>query len=304
LNGPQNLTVRDVLTLSTDFLERKGSPSARLDAQLLIAHVLGVRRLDLYLSPERPITDHERDTLRALLVRRGNSEPVAYLIGRREFFGMDFHVTPAVLIPRPETESIVDAALVFLSGPEMEGREIRVADIGTGSGAIACAIAARVPAARITATEISPSALDVAAGNAVALGVADRITFVRADILDAVTEPTEFDLIISNPPYIAESEADITDASARLHEPRGALFSGPDGTDCTFELVERAGGRLAQGGMLIIETGTPRQTGLVAERLRERFDNVTEVTDPGGNVRGLKAFRGANRRTESQERAN
>ncbi len=294
MNGPENLTVRDVLTLSTDFLERKGSPSARLDAQLLAAHVLKVRRLDLYLSPERPITDLERDSLRALLVRRGNSEPVAYLIGRREFFGMDFLVTPDVLIPRPETESIVDAALAFLSGPGFEGRPAKIADIGTGSGAIACVIATRVPAARIIATDISSSALDVAGRNAVALGVADRITFVCTDILDSVTEPAEFDLIVSNPPYIADSEAGITDAAARLHEPRGALFSGPDGTDCSFKIIEVADRRLAPGGMLIVETGTPRQNGLVAKRLRERLDGVTEVFDPGGNVRGLKASRTEN----------
>ncbi len=289
MKGPERLNVRDALNLSTDFLNRKGSPSGRLDAQLLIAHVLGVRRLDLYLSPERPLTESERDTLRALLVRRGNSEPIAYLTGRREFFGMDFAVTPDVLIPRPETESIVDAAIAFLTTGGASATPRAVADIGTGSGAIACTIAARVPGVRVTATDMSAAALAVAGTNAAALGVDERVRFVQVDVLAGIYEPPVFDLIVSNPPYIALSEAAITDDAAKMYEPPGALFSGPDGTDCTFEIIRQAGGRLTTSGALIIETGTPRQNRLVAARLREHFLTVTDVIDPAGTVRGLMA---------------
>jgi len=277
------------MALSTSFLERKGSESARLDAQLLTAHVLGIRRLDLYLAPDRPLSATERDTLRELVVRRGRSEPVAYLIGHREFFGLEFKVTPAVLIPRPETESIVDAALTFLDGREWTQGHPAVVDVGTGSGAIACTIAHRVPAARVWATDISAPALEVAAHNAADLGVADRIAFVHSDILGSVTTPDRFDLIVSNPPYIAETEVDMVDTAAREFEPRNALFSGADGTTCTFALIGQAADRLAPDGALMIEVGTPAQTALVAARLGKSFQNVGEIRDPGGNIRGLRA---------------
>lgn len=301
MKGPENLTVRDALTLSTDFLQKKGSSSARLDAQLLTAHVLRIRRLDLYLSPERPLTAAERDGLRTLLVRRGMSEPVAYLTGHREFFGMDFLVTPDVLIPRPETESIVDAAIAFLTTPDRAGGHPAVADIGTGSGAIACTIAARIPDVSITATDISEGALGVAERNAAVLGVGGRVTFVRADVLTGVTQPEKFDLIVSNPPYIAESEASMTDESARMYEPAGALFSGPDGTGCTFAIIDQAVTRLTTGGALMVEVGTPGQTALVADRLRDSFENVSEIRDPGGVVRGLTATGVTPSRTPSKE---
>ena len=288
MKGPDSLIVKDALTLSTGFLDRKGSPSARLDSQILIAHVLGVRRLDLYLTPDRPLTAPERDRLRELLVRRGKAEPVAYLVGRKEFFGFDFIVNRDVLIPRPETESIVDAALELLNASQTS-RMRQVADIGTGSGAIACVLAAKSSDIAVTATDTSAAAIEVAGTNARALGVDHRISFVKTDILRDVIEPESFDLIVSNPPYIALVERDITDAAARDFEPETALFSGPDGTDCTFAIIDAAIPRLAPGGSLILEVGSPRQSELVADRLNDSFGHVNGIKDPGGFLRGYVA---------------
>jgi release factor glutamine methyltransferase len=290
LNGPETLTVGQALTLCTSFLAKKGSPSARLDAQILTAHVLGLRRLDLYLAPDRPLSPVERDTLRALMVRRGQSEPVAYIVGHREFFGLDFKVTPDVLIPRPETESIVDAALAFLAPlPGSSGTAPLVADIGTGSGAIACTLAERDERLRVLASDISAGALAVARENAAALGVGDRIEFVQSDLFASIPTNLSFDLVVSNPPYIGESEAGMVDLPAIRYEPHTALFSGPDGTDVTYRLIEQASAVLRDGGALIVEIGTPAQQALVAARMTGFFETVIEIPDPAGIARGLMA---------------
>ena len=192
------LTVREVLARSTRWLQSRGCDSARLDTELLAAEALGIRRLDLYLSPERPLTAGEQDRLRALIVRRSKGEPVAYLRGRREFHGLEFLVTPAVLIPRPETETIVDAALHWLDGCGIASP--RVVDVGTGSGAIACAIARSRPSARVLALDVSPAALEVAARNVAALGLSDRVTLAPSDLLAALPPGDVPDLVVYNPP--------------------------------------------------------------------------------------------------------
>lgn len=289
MKGPSTLTVGEALTLSTRFLAEKGSPSARLDSQILTAHVLGIRRLDLYLSPERPLSECERDALRQTLVRRGRMEPVAYITGQKEFFGLMFRVTPDVLIPRPETETIVDAALTRLAA--CAAGQPLVADIGTGSGAIACAIAGRIPEVRIIAGDISVPALSVARENAALLGVADQIEFHESDLFESPAFAGPFDMIVSNPPYIAETEDEMVDESARRFEPVSALFSGRDGTDCTFRLIDGAASRLKDGGTLIFEIGTPAQQALVAKKLLDNYSKITEVKDPSGIVRGLMAIR-------------
>lgn len=289
MKGPSTLTVGEALTLSTRFLAEKGSPSARLDAQILIAHTLGIRRLDLYLSPERPLSESERDCLRKMLARRGQMEPVAYITGQREFFGLMFKVTADVLIPRPETETVVDAAMAVLAACGADAP--KAADIGTGSGAIACTIATRMPDVKICAGDISGRAIAVARENADLLGVSGQINFVESDLFESTAFAGPFDLIVSNPPYIATTEDDMVDESAKRFEPRAALFSGTDGTDCTFRLIDGAFSRLKDGGVLLIEIGSPAQQARVAQKLLEKFNEINEVKDPAGITRGLMAVR-------------
>ena len=288
MNGPEILTVAQAMNLSSGFLAKKGSASPRLDAQILTAHALGIRRLDLYLAPDRPLSELERDTLRKFLVRRSAGEPVAYIVGFREFFGLSFRVTPAVLVPRPETEAIVDAALNLLDVMAGEGRTpLIAADVGTGSGAIACTIATRNADVRLVASDVSQPAMDVAVQNARTLEVADRIEFIRSDVLEDYPAGMSFDLIVSNPPYIAESEAGMVDASAIGFEPSHALFSGPEGTDMTYALIRQSMSRLQPWGALAVEIGTPAQASRVQERMRTAFESVTQIVDPSGAVRGL-----------------
>jgi len=285
------LTVREVLALSAKWLKEKGCESARLDAELLAAEALGIRRLDLYLSPERPLTNAEAIHLREFMRRRAKGEPVAYLRGRREFHGLDLAVSAAVLVPRPETETLVDAALEWLAA---EGGDApQVVDVGTGSGAIACAIAVACPAARILAVDVSDAALEVASRNVATLALGDRVTLARSDLLSVVPADAAIDLVISNPPYVAEDERDLLDASARDFEPALALCSGPEGTDHTRRLADEAWPRLRPGGALVVETGTPAQTARVEAILARRFGPgaVRPLPDLARTVRGFLALK-------------
>jgi release factor glutamine methyltransferase len=284
----RTLTVGEILPLSTRFLKERGSESPRLDAELLVADALGLRRLDLYLAPERPLTPGETDALREGVRRRGRGEPIAYIRGRREFFGLEIAVSPAVLIPRPETETLVDAAIGWVRDRALGSP--RIVDVGTGSGAIACALAANLPGARIDATDVSADALAVAARNVAAHGLDARIRLVACDLMSGLDDGDAPDLVVSNPPYVAESDRPLMDDGVLRFEPHGALFSGADGTDATFALIESARTRLRPGGALIVEVGTPAQRALVRDRLARRLDpDVRPLADPGGTVRGFLA---------------
>ncbi len=223
--------VLDVVRLSTVYLAEHGSDSARLDAELLIAHVLGMRRLDVYLQYDRPLQDAELAGIRGLLRRRGRGEPVAHLIGRREFYGRSFRVTPAVLVPRPETETLVERALRAARG---RAGELSIADLGTGSGCLACTLAAELPGARVTASDLSAEALEVAAGNAEALGVAGRVRLVEGGWADGL--PADLDLVVSNPPYVTSAEMEELPREVGF-EPRLALDGGADGLDAYRALL-------------------------------------------------------------------
>lgn len=222
--GPAR-TVLEVVRLSTGYLEDRGSESARLDAELLIGHALALQRIDLYLQYDRPLEDAELDSVRELLRRRGRGEPVAYLTGRREFYGRSFRVSPAVLIPRPETETLVQLALRAAEGPEAG---LRIADLGTGSGCVACTLAAELPGATIIASDLSREALAVAVENAEALGVASRVLLVEGDWADGLVG--EVDLVVSNPPYVTSADMELLPRDLG-YEPRLALDGGPDGLD-------------------------------------------------------------------------
>lgn len=276
------LTVRDAIILSAKYLNKHGSQSPRLDAELLLAHVLGVRRIDLYLDPERPLTFAERDSLREYVRRRGKGEPVAYIIGHKEFYGLDFVVNPDVLIPRPETETLVDALLEHLKAVHSP----IVVDVGTGSGSIACAVAKHLPKARVIATDISSCALKVARLNAQRLGV--KMLLMQMDILSALAENRFADAIVANPPYVGEDEP-VCEASA--FEPKLALYCDNQGLAISEQLLKQAPSRLKPGGVLVLEVGSQRHRDFVVCLLASsaRWNKVIELRDAARVVRGIMA---------------
>ena len=262
-------TVGRLLTWTTEWLTGKGSEAPRLEAEVLLAHVRGCQRIALYTAFDTPVAEAERGRFRELVKRRGEGEPVAYLVGSREFFSLPFRVTPAVLVPRPETEGLVIRVLDLCrpqAGP-------RIVDVGTGSGAIAITLAKHLPKASITATDVSSAALAVARDNAARHGVAERIAFLECDLLDHPQAAGPWDVIVSNPPYVREDEFDSLPRDVRLHEPKAALVSGPTGVEIIERLAALAAARLVPGGWLLCEIGPAaaaeavlaRQTGLTAE---------------------------------------
>jgi release factor glutamine methyltransferase len=237
----------EVLRLSAGYLSEHGSPTPRLDAELLIGHALGLPRIELYTNFDRPLHEPELAACRALLERRGRREPVAYILGRWGFHGLDLAVDGRVLVPRPETEVLVERCLALLEGRESP----RVADVGTGSGAIALAIKAARPDAAVTATDVSADALAVARANAAALGL--EVDLAEADLLDGVEG--RFALVASNPPYIGEAEVTGLAPEVAEYEPRVATVAGPAGTEVLERLAAAAAGVLDPGGWLVVECG-------------------------------------------------
>jgi release factor glutamine methyltransferase len=252
------ITLAEVLRRSTGYLESHGSPTARLDAELLLSHGLGLSRVELYTQFDRPLTEAELEACRELVRRRGTREPVAYVIGHWGFRRLDLEVDSRVLVPRPETEAVVDRCLGVLDG--RDGPE--VVDVGTGSGAIALAIADERPDAVVTACDISADALEVAGANAARLGL--DVTFVRSDLLDGVPGGP-FDLIVSNPPYVSAAEIDGLEPEVAVHEPRLATVAGADGLEVYSRLLPQAAGRLRPGGAVVLECGAGQAQALVAE---------------------------------------
>ena len=245
-------TVRDAVGKGAEFFKRKGIESARLDAELLVGAAVGMDRLHIYLNLDRPLNDAERDRARELILRRSTREPVAYILGKREFRSRDFDVNPAVLIPRPETEMLVDICLERLAIRFAEADSAyRLLEFGAGSGAIGVSIAAEAPKSQIVATEISAAAAEVARRNAQRHGVAERIEIRVQSDFAGITGP--FHAIISNPPYIAETEASSLPVDVARFEPREALFAGPDGTDAIRFLLSSEPALLYASGFLLIE---------------------------------------------------
>jgi len=238
----------EVLRLSTGYLQSHGSTTPRLDAELLMGHALGLSRIELYTQHDRPLSEPELATCRALLERRGRREPVAYILGRWGFHGLDLGVDPRVLVPRPETEVLVERCLALLADRERP----EVVDVGTGSGAIALALKAARPDAGVTATDVSADALAVAAANAAGAGL--EVELVECDLL-ASLDGRRFDLIASNPPYVTEAEAAGLEPEVAEYEPRLATVAGERGTEVLERLIAAAPGALRQAGWLVVECG-------------------------------------------------
>jgi release factor glutamine methyltransferase len=248
-------TVGRLLTWTTDFLKRRGSESPRLDAEVMLAHVLEWQRVELYTHFTDEVAEGPRGRFRDLVRRRSEGSPVAYLVGRKEFYSLSFEVSPAVLIPRPESEFVVVEFLSLTRDLE----SIRAVDVGTGSGCLAIASTYRKPGARFVAIDASEQALAVARRNAARHGVADRIDFRLGDRLGPVLGEEPFDVVVSNPPYIPTADIPGLEVGVRDYEPHLALDGGPDGLDMVRGLVEQSVPLLKPGGHLILEIGTAQE---------------------------------------------
>lgn len=261
----------------------------RIDAQVLMAHVLGVDRAWLLANPMRILTETEDARVDMLVAQRALGQPVAYLVGHREFYGRDFAVGPEVLIPRPETETLVETALECLPRPRGSGNPWSILDLGTGSGAIAVTLACERPDLRIVATDASAEALDVARRNARAHGCAERIEFVQGSWYAAVPG-RRFDLVVANPPYVASGDAHLADGDLRF-EPGGALTDGsPDGLDSVRAIVAGAREHLARDGMLLFEHGYDQGDAVGRLLAAAGFTGIVAVKDLAGipRVSGCK----------------
>lgn len=249
-------TIREVLDWAAQDFAGRGIESPRLDAELLVAKALGVDRVGLYLDLNRPLLEGERSAIRPLVTRRREREPVAYILGHRDFYGRRFAVTPDVLIPRPDTETLVEHALECIP----EEAPCRVLDVGTGSGAIAVTIAAERPLATVTATDISEAALRIASKNAELHEVAARVRFERADLLGGADQ---YDVIVSNPPYIARADIKTLQAEVREHEPIAALEAGEDGLGVIRALLPASEPATTSGAQMLIEIGAGQAVSVV-----------------------------------------
>ena len=264
-----------------------GIESSRLDAQLLLAAAAGVTR-EAAVTGSIELSAATLEKFDAMLARREKREPIAYILGHKEFYSLDFEVTPAVLIPRPETESVVSAALESIAGQA----SARVLDIGTGSGAIATAIAVNAPTARVTAVDISADAIAVAARNAQRHRVEDRVTFRRADcfdVLDRGPALDAFDVIVSNPPYLDDEEIARLEPDVRDYEPRFALSAGADGLDVLRRIATDAPRHLAADGELIVEIGAGHAGEVMNVIVRAGLQVVSMINDFAGHPRVVRA---------------
>ena len=247
----------EILRKTTDFFRAKGIESARLDAEVLVAHALGLKRMDLYLQFERQLTDAELDAIRPLVKRRGQREPLQHILGETDFFDLKLKTDRRGLVPRPETELLLE--LVTQAVPAAPAR---ILDLGTGTGAIALALAKFWPESAVVAVDRSADALALARENATKLSLADRVHFVESDWFAALTGEPPFQVIVSNPPYLTAAEVAEAEPEVREHDPRGALVAEGEGRADLEAIIRSAPAFLAPGGLLALETGIAQHAAL------------------------------------------
>ncbi len=282
--GGESWTVLRLILWSADYLAARGVEAARLDAEHLLSHVVGVSRLQLYLEHDRPLTPAELDGFRPLLRRRAAREPLQYILGHQPFRELDLEVSPSVLVPRPETELLVGEVLEWARG---RGRtDLTAWDVGTGSGAIGLSLAFEGPFASVLATDVADDALEVARRNRGAAGLEGRVELRRGGLFEPLRPDERFDVVVSNPPYVPEhAEAELQPEVVDW-EPRSAVFAGPDGLEVLRGLVEGAPAALEPGGLLALEVGLG-QAGPVSALLEERgrYHDVRVRRDYAGKPR-------------------
>ena len=282
--------VRRILHWTTEFFDRKGVDSPRLSAELLLAHVLKLPRIKLYTDHDRPLVDEELTAYRELVRRAAEQEPIAYLTGRAHFCDLELDIKPGVLIPRPDTETLVEVALNHCRHtPGMESP--RILELCTGSGCIAAALANHLKTASLTAIDIEPAAIELAGHNFTQLGLTERITLMQGDLFiplrDAV-DPAPFSLIVSNPPYIRTGDLAGLDRSVRDFEPRRALDGGPDGLSFHRRILQGAPEHLLPGGLVMLEIAYDQaESALALAGQFPRFSNVRVIKDAAGHNRVL-----------------
>jgi release factor glutamine methyltransferase len=279
------LTVLEIIKRTTEFFEKKGVESARLNAELLIGHALGLKRMQLYLQFERPLTETDLEKIRPLVKRRGNREPLQHIIGETEFSGLKLKVDRRALVPRPETEYLVELIAGKLAAPPA-----RILDLGTGTGALALALAKKYPEARVTAVDKSAEALALAKENAEALKLTDRITFLASDWFSAVTAGEKFELIVSNPPYLTEAEMREADPEVRDHDPASALVAAAEGRADLDHILRHAPPFLTEDGMIACETGIAHHARLSEIAAESGYARTESLRDLTGRDRYLLAF--------------
>lgn len=280
-------TIGKLLDWTRAHFESRGVEEPRLCAEILLAKALACRRIDLYAQYDRRPDDAQRAAFREMVKAAAEHRPIAYLVGKKEFYSLEFDVTPDVLIPRPETEIIVERALAFAAA--CPGERVTVWDVGTGSGCVAVTIAKREPRAHVVATDISESALAVARGNAAKHGVAERVTFAAADLLERTDgDPNEtFDIITANLPYVATADARTLPKMVRDYEPATALFAGADGLDLFRRMAPQVPARLRPGGLLLLEIGMSQAEAVTGLFVAAGLELTGAYADLRGIVRTL-----------------
>ena len=275
------MTVLEVLQATTEYLKKHNVENPRLNAEHLMAHALGRKRIELYLDFERELTETELGPLRELVKRRSEGEPLQHLLGTVEFCGLTFLCDKRAMVPRPETEQLVE-----LVESRIEKRESRIVDVGTGSGVIAISLAAKFPDVKILAVDVSDDALALAQENAAMLNLKDRAQFLKSRLLENVEGA--FDLIVANLPYISTQERDTLSREV-LHDPEIALFAGDRGDELVRELINQAPARLRPGGMLALEIGLNQSQGLLSALAEKNYRDICSKNDYNGLTRFIFA---------------
>ena len=283
------LTILDIIKKTTDFLAGKGVESARLNAELLIGHALALKRMALYLQFERVLSEPELEKIRPLVRRRSQREPLQYILGETEFHGLKLKVDRRALIPRPETELLVERVLATCA--ERANVATNVLDLGTGSGAIALAMAAGMPSASVTAVDFSEDALALARENAIATGLQDRVVFTRSHWFAGLAAEARFDVMVANPPYLSAEETAETAPEVRAHEPAKALTAVEGGLADLREIVAQAPVYLNAGGLLALETGITHHPEVLRLATAAGFSRMESRQDLTGRDRYVLAWR-------------
>ena len=279
-------SVLEIIQKSSEFLSARGVESARLNAELLIGHALELKRMQLYLQFERVLTEPELEKIRPLVKRRSQREPLQYIIGTVEFGGLKLKVDRRALIPRPETELLIEKIVGLCVQPPQS-----VLDLGTGTGAIALALAKAFSEAQITAVDVSPEALALAAENVLASGFGPRVRLINSAWFKGLQPEDRFELIVSNPPYLTDAETDAAAPEVRGHEPRSALVGGLDGLVDLREIISAASPFLAPGGLLALETGIAQHAELMALAAAHGFERIESGRDLTGRDRFIFAWK-------------
>lgn len=279
------LTVLEIIKRTTEFFDKRGVESARLNAELLIGHALGLKRMQLYLQFERPLTEPELEKIRPFVKRRGNREPLQHILGEAEFCGLKLKVDRRALIPRPETEYLVELLEKQVAVPPAA-----ILDLGTGTGALALALAMKYPEARVTAVDQSVEALALAAENCAALGLAGRVSLLASDWFSAVPAGEKFQLIVSNPPYLTEAEVAAASPEVKDYDPKAALVAADEGCADLVQILKVARAFLADGGLLACETGIAQHARLREVATAAGYARVESLRDLTGRDRYLLAF--------------